>query len=212
MNIVALLAPLLKSLLQSFLKSQAKPTVLSAEAPVAAPENPPIEAVKESLAVDWSDPKANISKYFTVHDATWLPSWSKYHSPTDEEKAFIIELAHKMDAIREFLGEPIIVHVWMRPKDYNSWLYHNVVWKALSEEEKAKKKVPNSPHITGRAIDWSVQGKKTVEGCDEIRKKIIPMLPVWGVRCENIIGNWIHIDTIAPGVNPDGKKRWFFIP
>ncbi len=121
-----------------------------------------------------------------------------------------------MDVIREFLGEPINVHVWMRPgvascpgtpwdgKDYNRYIYETQVWKALSEEEKAKKQVPNSPHKSGEAVDWSVVNKKTAEACAEVREKLLPKLEEWGVRMEDIHGSWVHIDT-----KPVISKRFF---
>lgn len=171
---------------------------------------------QEKIKVDWNNSDSMISKYFTVKNATYLPSWKTYHIPNEEEKSNILQVAEKMDRIREFLGEPILVHVWIRPgkascpgtewdgMDYNEWLYKNVVWKNLTEEEKKTKKVPNSPHKTGKAVDWSIVDKKTADGCAEVRNKLLPKLEELDIRMEDIVGNWIHID-----IYPVVSKRFF---
>jgi hypothetical protein len=176
------------------------------------PVTPDSSKPKESnMGIDWSNPKAKISKYFTVHEACFLPSWGVLHIPTEEEKANILKTAQKMDLVREFLGESITVSVWLRPKscncnnpkfngqDYNTWLYNNVVWKNLTPEAKALKKVPNSPHRTGDAVDWILTGKNTNEACDIVRSKLLPKLEEFGVRMEDVSHfskrNWVHIDT-----------------
>lgn len=185
---------------------QKEPEPPSAPPPVLAPPTD----------VDWSNPDSKISKYFTVREATYLPSWKTSHIPTEQEKANILAIAQKMDLVREFLNEPILVHVWIRPgkascpgtqwdgKDYNEWLYKNVIWKNLSDEEKAAKKVPNSPHKTGDAVDWSVKNKSTKEYCALVRQKLLPKLAEWDLRMEDIDGSWVHLDC-KPVVN----KRFF---
>ena len=54
--------------------------------------------------MDWTNPKTKISKYFTVHEATYLPSWKIYHTPSEAEKTEIVKLAQVMDIIRERIG------------------------------------------------------------------------------------------------------------
>ena len=175
----------------------------------------PIE-IESAKKIDWSNPASKISKYFTVKEATFLPSWGILHIPTDDEKAKILKVAEKMDAIREFLNEPIQVHVWIRPekancpnsewdgKDYNRYIYENQVWKNLTSAQKAEKKVPNSPHKTGDAVDWSIIGKRTPEYCATIRSKLLSKLQELDIRMEDIEGNWIHVDT-----RPVISRRFF---
>lgn len=183
----------------------------SQQAPAPAPVAPPAPApVPESHEdVDWSNPQAPISKYFTVHNATYLPSWKVHHQPTDQQKANILKIAQKMDLVREMLGSPIIVTAWMRPgqaicpgsewdgKDYNRYIYETQVWKNLSDEEKAQKHVPASPHKDGEAVDWVLVGKEGVDGCNEVRQLLLPKLEEWQLRMEDIQGNWVHLDIRA---------------
>jgi hypothetical protein len=77
----------------------------------------------------------------------------------------------------------------------------------LTAEEKAKKKVPKSPHRTGRAIDFHIVGYEGAEKCQIIRVLLAPHLEKLGLRMEKIDGGWIHLDNMPVG--PSG--RWFSI-
>lgn len=151
--------------------------------------------------IDWNDKKAKISKHFTVHEATFLPSWRIYHTPSEEEKKEIIKLAKIMDGIRDDLGKAIIVHVWIRPKKVNCPGHardgqdYNVFIGSTSKK---------SAHIFGKGIDFHVSGHSGPAGCKEIRDKLEPKLESLGVRMEDINGGWVHLDT-----NPVGYKRFF---
>jgi hypothetical protein len=144
-------------------------------------------------SIDWSNPSAKISNHFTVKEATYLPSWGVCHQPSDEEKANICKQAEKMDMIRDFLGLPIKVHVWIRPgaancpgnehdgEDYNA-LVHGA---------------PASAHKIGAATDWDCG-----ENCDDTRAKLLPKLEEFGIRMERRDGsNWVHNDYAAPHPN-----------
>ena len=131
--------------------------------------------------IDWSDPKAKISKYFTVGEATWLPSWGKYHVPSEQECANILKLAQAMDKVREIVKSPIKVHVWIRPEGYNKQIGGAV----------------NSAHITGEAVDWDC-----MQPCDETRTRLITYLGELGLRMEDLPGStWVHLDIRPPGAN-----------
>jgi len=162
----------------------------------------PIKKESEKKAmVDWSNPKNNISKYFTVHEALWLPSWRTYHIPSEEEKKEIIKLAHKMDIIRERIGMPIFVHVWIRPTYVNQPGHsrHGQNYNLFIGSTAT-----HSAHISGKAIDFHVNSKSGPDGCKEMRDKIQPWLEELDVRMENNKGSWIHIDT-----KPVTGKRFF---
>lgn len=145
---------------------------------------------------NWKDPNSKISKYFTVGEATLLPSWAVYHTTTSQEKADIIATAVIMDKIRDFLGAPIRVHCWIRPTyvDCTSEIhegenYNHYVGGAL-----------HSAHILGRAVDFHVDGLT----CDQVRAKLLPRLQEFGIRMENNPGsNWVHIDTYTA---PEGSR------
>lgn len=144
--------------------------------------------------INWLDMKGKISKYFTVGDATLLPSWGLYHQPSEEEKAQIYTMAQNMDWVRDFFSAPIKVHVWIRPgavnapgspkhgEDYNAFV----------------KGATHSAHKLGRAVDFHVVGVD----CDAARAKLVPKLEERAFRMEDMPGgNWVHLDnmTLAPG-------------
>ena len=58
-----------------------------------------------TLQVDWGNPYAHISEYFTVRDALYLPSWQVYHTPSEKEKANILKLAKKLDLLCAKFGK-----------------------------------------------------------------------------------------------------------
>jgi len=142
---------------------------------------------KKKPDIDWTNPHAKVSKYFTVGETLWLPTWQEYHMPSKSEKKNILKFAQTMDIIREFLGRPISVHVWTRPvvanipgsknngKDYNALING----------------APKSSHRFGRACDWHAIGMT----CDAVRTKLKPKLKEFKIRMEDKQGsNWTHID------------------
>ena len=151
--------------------------------------------------INWKDPKCKISKHFTVHEATFLPSWRIYHLPSDEEKEEILKLAKKMDIIRDMFGKAISVHVWMRPKSVNceSSSKHGKDYNVFIGSRSTK-----SGHIFGQAVDFHVDGFIGVDGCNLARVEIEPKLEELDLRMEDIQGGWIHLDT-----KPVGHKRFF---
>jgi hypothetical protein len=123
--------------------------------------------------MNWKEPSGKVSKYFTVKECCWLPSWGKLHSPTEAEAANMQAMALKMDLVREILGKPINVHVWIRPPEYNKLIGG----------------APKSAHITGRAVDFDCG-----EDCDITRTKLLPHLEKLGLRMEDLPGSrWVHL-------------------
>jgi hypothetical protein len=147
---------------------------------------------EEIFMINWNDPKCKISKYFTVHEATFLPSWRIYHLPSDEEKVEIVKLAKIMDKLREKLNKPFIVHVWMRPKKVNCAASprHGQDYNLFIGSKSTK-----SGHIFGQAVDFHVSGMSGVNGCNLVRQEIMPLLEPLNLRMEDIQGGWVHIDT-----------------
>ena len=74
---------------------------------------------KQNPTIDWTDPNAMISKYFTVHDALFLQSWQIYHIPSEKEKQNILKLAKKMDLLWKKFGK-MNIHCWIRPLKVNA--------------------------------------------------------------------------------------------
>lgn len=151
----------------------------------------PSQSVQNTEAVNWNDPKSKISKYFTVHEALWLPTWSVYHAPSEAEKSSILQLASTMDKVRDFLGTSITVHTWIRPSSLNcpgnprhGQNYNAAVGGAAG-----------SAHRYGKALDWSSPGVS----CDELRARLLPKLDEFKLCMEDLPGStWVHNDIFLP--------------
>lgn len=156
------------------------------------------------MTIDWSNSKSKISKYFTVHEATWLPSWSIHHTPNDQEKANIVALAQKMDQVRDFIEKPITISVWIRPVKVNCQGFDPSKIKIDEKDpkkeikEKALKELnynlfiggaTKSAHQTGQAVDWV-----STISCDKLRELLKPKLDEFKLRMEDINGPWVHLD------------------
>lgn len=150
--------------------------------------------------IDWSNPESKISEYFTVHEATWLPSWKCYHTPSEEEKENIVKISKQMDKVRDFLEVGVIVHVWIRPRKLNCPGHK----KHGKDYNRAIGGSAKSAHTKGSATDWHASGFATPKKCAQIRKKLLPKIEEFGLRMEDIVGGWIHNDN-----NPVGFKRFF---
>lgn len=127
------------------------------------------------------------TKWFTIKDMLWLPQWKRLATALDGLSPGVeSELAKTfaiLDQIRDLFDRPIIVHCAYRPKKYNELV----------------KGAKSSAHLFGKAVDFHVVGVS----CDTVRKILLPRLESLGLRMENNKGDWIHIDTRAPG--PEGR-------
>lgn len=211
-----LLSTIIEMLLSLFIKKDVTgPEVPKKAEPIQTVELPPVVApIQKEPEINWLNPDCKISKRFTVHDALYLNSWKTYHIPSESEKVSILELAKKVDIAIDLLEKELgvtnltpKVHAWIRPnkancpgtewngKSYNKFIYETQVWVNLTPEEKAKKTVPNSPHIDGKAVDYHIIGFEGKLGCAKLRLILVPKLAELGIRMEDIDGGWIHNDT-----------------
>jgi len=172
------------------------------------------DAPKASSGIDWENPSCKISEHFTVKDAVYLNSWKAYHKPSEEQKQAMVSIAlgidKAVDAVGQELGKPmqVNVHAFIRPEvancpespfngqDYNKWIYENLVWKDLTSAQKAEKRVPQSPHRTGNAVDFHLIGFEGPEGCAKVRAMLLPHLESLGLRMEDAQGGWVHLDNL----------------
>ena len=140
--------------------------------------------------IDWTKGEVHVSEHFTVKDMIFLPSWNRLANEADgldaATKANLIDLAKHMELARAFFGKPIITHVTLRPVEYNK----TIPGAAL-----------HSAHTEGKAMDFHVADID----CATARKMIndANKLQEWGMRMEDITGNWVHLDTrpLKPGGN-----------
>ena len=141
--------------------------------------------------MDYSQ-KIDGSKYFTWHEALWLPSWQIHHNPSEEEKSSIISTAKVMDTIRDYINSPIVVHVWIRPILNNSLSSHNG-----QDYNAFIKGASNSAHKRGDAVDWH----PITMSIDDAKAKLLIKLEEFNIRMERGTTTWIHIDTEKPNPN-----------
>ena len=148
------------------------------------------------MPIDWTAANCPVSTHFTVREAIGLPSWggrlalpSDFPGQPDWETvtANVAAFMARLDAVRDWFGSPIRVHVTVRPPAYNLQIGG----------------APASSHIEGLACDFDVQG---LECCDAIKRVLDQgMLDTWDLRMENNgpLPGWVHLDARAPG--PGGR-------
>lgn len=202
----------MQELLKLILSLFSKPTDTK---PTPVPASP----IKETkVEINWSDPKSKVSKYFTVKEVLYLPSWGCYHTPSEDEKANVLKMAEVMDKVRELVGKPIGVHCWVRPNKANCVIVPSQVQWSRDPAVRKMQEVAlatldynafigstakRSPHISGKAVDWDCG-----ESCDETRKKLMPKLEEFNMCMEDVPGGpWVHLDIYEPAIH--GGKRFF---
>ena len=157
-----------------------------------------------NMNINWQNPDCAISKYFKVREALLLPKFGIMHVPNEQEQWNIYFLAGKLDIVREYIGRPIQVHCFIRPVKINApgTPYHEQNYNQLVGGAQ------NSAHIYGNACDFNFEGRDTAEGCQEMRDLLIPKLADFGLRMEDRIGPWLHMDRnkVPAGGN------YYFIP
>lgn len=140
------------------------------------------------------DSNQKLGDFFTWRDALWLPRWKRLASIEELDPKIIRNLTEvflKLNQLRKFLNNPIVVVSAFRPPEYNKLIGGAV----------------NSAHMEGKAVDFKVKFMRP----DEVRQIILRygMLEVLNIRMEDLPGSsWIHIDTRDPGYC--GKR--FFLP
>jgi hypothetical protein len=152
-----------------------KPKPATADAPA------PAAVSYKDVAKDF---KAKIpgSKYFSWHDALFLPSDGR-HATEDEASEFlsnIVKQALALDALREYFKAPIVVHCWLRPPAYN---------KKIGGAK-------NSAHLRGTATDFHIEGFTA----DQVRKPLLSDKNLYPGAGELGV-SWVHLDL--------EHKAWF---
>lgn len=200
MNFLEILKIFIKLIIQAFFKEK-----IPAIDPPAVDTLLP-EETKEETKIDWSNPEAKISKYFTVKEAILLRNWDRLADETDglneKIKNELIRIFREtMDPIRELLGRPVFIKSAYRPKKYNVSIGG----------------ATRSAHMADRgyaAVDFWTDadgdGELTGQDCDAIKEILMPLLEKMNIRMEdNGKGaRWVHVDNkpVAPGGNR------FFLP
>lgn len=132
------------------------------------------------------------SSFFRWKEALFLKEWQTFAlPPTREIEENIMEVAKRMDLIREHLSRPLIVTSWFRPFHYN---------KQIGGTRQ-------SQHLIGRACDFVAEGLD----CDYVRAVLQHRLEDFNIRMENLPGSsWVHIDVNCTENMP--RIRRYFSP
>ena len=131
-------------------------------------------------------------EHFTWREALWLPRWGIEADPDAEQRWNIMDLAHRMEIVREILRVPIVITSWLRPFIPSRGDYNKLIGGAAL-----------SAHRVGKAADFI----PITMTCDEALLRLAPYLEALGLRAEDNGESkgraWIHLDTypVPPGGN-----------
>ncbi len=164
------------------------------QAPATGDHAPPSESVRDKYnpnkPVNWKDPNCRVSKYFLVKEVTQNDPRRIPKSGSEDEKD-ILDLARKLDHLREAWGVPIGVTSWFRPEPVNAQVGG----------------VSGSQHTFGRAVDiytmdsdgFSQRDREFEDWLDTVAWK--DMALGYGVRSGR---GFTHLDSRP------GKIRWTY--
>jgi len=141
---------------------------------------PPVTSTSNvpSYEVISKDFKAKItgSKYFTWHEALWLPQFERHASASEVTPTIIhniVRQAKALDVLRDHFKAAIGVHCWLRPPAYNSHI----------------KGAPKSAHLRGTATDFHIVGYTA----DQVRKVLLANKSLYPGAGELDV-TWMHLD------------------
>jgi hypothetical protein len=140
---------------------------------VPAPPPPEVQPVQ---AIDNFDAHIPGSKYFTWHEALYLPSWKRHCTAGEVSPTIlgnIVRQALALDKVRDHFGAGIVVHCWLRPPAYNAHV------------NGAK----SSAHLDGWATDFHIPGF-TAEQVRRVLRGDPSIYPGAG----ELKVSWLHLD------------------
>lgn len=130
------------------------------------------------------------SKYFTWHEALYLPSDKRYATAAEATPTIlqnIVKQAKALDKVREHFKLAISVHCWLRPPAYNAKVGG----------------ASNSAHLRGTATDFHFEGLSA----EAARKVIIADKSIYPGAGELDV-TWMHLDLEHTAwFSPNKKKK-----
>jgi hypothetical protein len=123
------------------------------------------------------------SKYFTWHEALWLPQFKRHANEGEVSPTIlgnIVRQAKALDGVRDHFKNSIVVHCWLRPPAYN---------KKIGGAK-------NSAHLRGTATDFHIEGFTA----EQVRKVLIAKKSIYP-GCGELGVSWLHLDL--------EHKAWF---
>lgn len=159
---------------------------VDAPAPVASAPVPVPAATEAPTGIDWTNPDAPVSKYFSVSNCLYLHNWKRLATTEDGfDPDQLIALCEKLDMVREILGFPMNIHCIFRSQAYNA-----------AQNIKPEKDV----HSMSIAADFDCGPNLTIQ---QVKDILLPKLAELGIRMEFGTTSWVHLDLRAPG--PSGR-------
>lgn len=130
--------------------------------------------------INWNNPNYKISDYFSVREVT--QGDSNRVPETKNLRNNVVELANKLDEVREQWGSPILVTSWYRPPHVNRMVGG----------------VKNSQHLYGRAADIKPANGKVAEFADWLDQGL------WSDKAMHYypVKRFVHVDLRK------GRIRW----
>lgn len=121
---------------------------------------------------------------WTWRDALYQRDWDLYVFPSEEQKANIMHMAHKLSLVKQ--------HYPFNNFKIQSWLRTTLYNVAIGGSK-------NSYHCKGMAVDIFVEGKNQ----QTVRDDLEPWLERLGLRMERLKPNqhWVHLDFGEPKFN-----------
>jgi hypothetical protein len=117
-----------------------------------------------------------------------------YNAFSDQAWSFFdMRLLITLDRIRELINKPIIINTWKDGGQFDERGFRCIKCD-LVKTAIAENKIYVSPHMTGQAVDFDVQGLVA----EEVRNWLVVnrMKLPYQIRLEQDV-NWVHLDTRA---------------
>jgi hypothetical protein len=131
-------------------------------------------------------------QHFVWKEVLYLRRWDVHALPGEEQYHNLIEIAQKLELVRDLFKSPIHITSGLRPGLYNT------------EIGGAK----DSAHKYGMALDFVVGQFRNFSSCNFVRDKIKPHLENFDIYMEDLCtADWLHIQT-----RPTKSGSRFFRP
>lgn len=177
--------------------------------------------------MDWSNPRAQITgaPSFTVHEATYLPSWGIYHIPTQAERSEIGNLAYSLQQVRNAYGKPMVIECWIRPTSVNPGKIDssgrivsdpNSQYKGRNYNREIARSSDGSEHVSGSAVDIK-DPNKTLTDFLIANQKLLADNGLWMENEVSTAGRvpanrWVHLDKKTSRGGEGGARYRIFKP
>jgi len=127
------------------------------------------------------------AKDFYWYEALRLPKWDVTVFPeSNEVYENILNVTKRLQWIRDFYGQSVVITSWYRPEHYNRYLKDFHGYKVASR----------SSHRNGRGVDFRIYGSNSIDRVNQNKLELFPYLEddLKCRICMNKNQSWIHLD------------------